>query len=253
MPGNSNEDFDLGKNCAADTSFLSNFILSGNINLIQSLIQKPILLTPTVLNEEESDNFLKKPDSNQYMSELLRSYNCKSIKINQDRVRKYLFEFISLKNILWCSELLSESEIELASILRSYEIKKTYPNYSRKFPLDPGEAEIIAVAINRNLNVLIDDQSGIDLVKCLKNNIQILRTCKIITMAINQGIIDQTLGEDIFNRQICQELNFRCRKKNTNQKLVLGLILTITLTAYGNEFINLCIKLVCLFERFKPN
>ncbi len=205
--------------CLADTSFLSNFVFTGNAVLLQKALRAPVYLTPVVLDPEEplgAEFLLEQPQS-----EILRPL----FVARQQQNSKYknaelpLETFIAGRETLWRSVALTADEERLALSYRNGNIWRSCPGSKRLTGLDPGEAETIAVAISRQWSLLIDDQAGVELVKALCPQLQIVRTCQFLVRAVEKNLLQCESAEDLFNSQICGQWGFYAKRPGQKKYL----------------------------------
>lgn len=205
--------------CIADTSFLSNFVFTGNAILLQQVLNAPIYLTPVVLDAAEplGSNFLE----DEPLSEILRPlYMAK--KHNSSKyldAELPLQSFIAGYNTLWASVALSEAEVKLAIKFRKGDIWKNCAGSKRITGLDPGEAETIAVAMSRNWTLLIDDQAGVDLARALKPDLSVVRTCQFLVHATESERIKCENAKELFNNQIRKKWGFYAKRPGAKEYL----------------------------------
>jgi len=198
--------------CLADTSFLSNFVFTGNAILLQQVLNAPVYLTPVVLDPQEplgSEFLLEQPQS-----EILKPLFIarKQQNNNYKNAELPLQTFIAGRDTLWRNVVLTSDEERLAVSYRSGDIWKSCPGSKRLTGLDPGEAETIAVAISRHWGLLIDDQAGVELAKALSPELTIVRTCQFLVHAVEKNHLQCESAEDLFNNQICKEWGFYAKR-----------------------------------------
>lgn len=198
--------------CLADTSFLSNFVFTGNAVLLQQVLNAPVNVTPVVLDYSEpiGSNFLEEMP----LSEILRPLFMAKKHLNSKYVDAELplHSFIAGHNTLWKNVVLTNDEEKLALSFRNGEIWKKCAGSKRITGLDPGEAETIAVAISRNWTLLIDDQAGVELAKALNPDLPILRTCQFLVHAVESEQLKCENAEELFNNQIRKKWGFYAKR-----------------------------------------
>jgi hypothetical protein len=205
--------------CLADTSFLSNFVFTGNAALLMQVLNSPIYLTPVVLDPSEQlgSTFLEEPPQ----SELLKPLYIARKQANSKYVDAELplQSFITGHNTLWKAIELTRDEERLALSFRKGDIWQSCTGSKRRTGLDPGEAETIAVALSRDWTLLIDVQAGVDLAKALRPKLQIIRTCRFLVHAVELERIQCEDAEALFNNQIRKKWGFYAKRPGTKEYL----------------------------------
>jgi hypothetical protein len=174
----------LRRRCIADTSLLNNFVHSGSAHLLNRLLEGPVLLSPAVLDPQETllPGFPRMPPS----SEFLKTLHLASV-YGQERYRTiapFVQSFALDSGELWEPVEPTEEELILAIHFRSKEIKEEVrqrcPEIRRsRIRLGAGEAETAAIAVTRGWTFLTDDQASVDLIGCLFPHMPILRAAVI--------------------------------------------------------------------------
>ena len=205
--------------CLADTSFLSNFVFTGNAALLMQVLNSPIYLTPVVLdpNEPLGSKFLEEAPQSEVLKPLYiarRQTNSKYIDAELP-----LQSFISGHNTLWRAIELTQDEERLALSFRKGDIWQSCTGSKRRTGLDPGEAETIAVALSRDWTLLIDDQAGVDLAKALRPKLPIIRTCQFLVHAVEFDHIECKSAEALFNIQIREKWGFYAKRPGIKEYL----------------------------------
>lgn len=207
------------KGFLADTSFLSNFVFTGNAVLLQQVLNSPVYVTPVVLDPSEPRgvNFLEEPP----LSEILRPLYMAKKHLNS----KYLDaelplqSFIAGHGALWKSVELSRYEEKMAIAFMKGDIWKKCTGSKRITGLDPGEAETVAVAISRNWTLLIDDQAGVELARALKPDLPVIRTRQFLVGAVESGQVKCENAEELFNKQIRKKWGFYAKRPGVKEYL----------------------------------
>ena len=218
----------LSRNCIADTSLLNNFVHSGSARLLDQLLTRPVHLSPTVLDVQETllPDFPRVPVA----SEFLRPLYMSSLPEHREyrEIAPFLQSFALSAGDLWEPVEPSREELTLAARLSSKsirdQVRSACPEITRpRIELDPGEAETAAIAITRGWTFLTDDQASTELLRCLYPNVPIMRTCPLLVHAVEQGYISCEEAADRFNRRIVDELGFWAFRKSGGMRQRLWL------------------------------
>lgn len=203
----------LGRTCVADTSLLNNFVHSGNAYLLKQLLGKPVYLSPTILNVQETllPNFPRVP----LTSEFLRPLYISSLPEYPEYrdIAPFIQSFALDAGDLWEPVDPGLEELALATRLSSKKIRvrvrEACPEITRsRIELDPGEAEAAAIAVTRRWTFLTEDQASVELLRCLYPEVPVVRTCSMLVHAIERGYLSCEQAADTFNQRIVDELGF---------------------------------------------
>ncbi|MBS1992368.1 MAG: hypothetical protein JSS83_17715 [Cyanobacteria bacterium SZAS LIN-3] len=190
--------------------------------MLKQLLGQPVQITPVILDPTEIE-FIQETNST-CASEVLRPLFASAEKQGRyQNVRTQIMSFARAAEDMWVGVELSEAEYSLASTFREKTIWDQCPSTGRrrKKGLGAGEAEVLAVAISRRWTALLDDQAAVELMHCLAPNLPVVRTCALLTEAVNRNLIDCGSAEILFNKQICEELLFNCKNSATGKVLRL--------------------------------
>lgn len=203
----------LRRRCIADTSLLNNFVHSGNVRLLNTLLGRPVHLSPTVLDVQETllPDFPRVQPASEFLKPLymsgLREYP------QHRSIAPFVQSFALGVGNLWDPVDPDLDELTLAARLSNKSIRdhvrRACPDITRpRIELNPGEAEIAAIAVTRGWTFLTDDQASAELLRCLYPDVQVLRTCSLLVHAVRQNYVSCEDASDIFNRHIVEELGF---------------------------------------------
>ena len=222
-----NLDDALQKPCVADTSFLSNLVLTDNALLMRQVLNAPVNITPVVLDPLEplGATFLKAEPLSEILRPLFFARQIKSKK--NEGNEKYaqaeipIQTFVNDKDKMWQPVVLTEDEQKFALEFRSPNIWKHYPEGTtrKRIGLDPGEAEALAVVVKRKWTLLADDQAAVDLAACLAPSPKVVRTCGFLVHAVNRGLLNCQQAERLFNDEICGKWGFYTKRSGSKQHL----------------------------------
>ncbi len=221
----------LGRRCIADTSLLNNFVHSASVYVLDQLLKKPVQLSPTVLNVEET--LLPDFPRTEPASEFLKPLYMAGLPGHSEykKIAPFIQSFALSAGGLWEPVEPSRDELILAARLRSKtirtEVRRVCPNISRrKVELDPGEAEAAAIAIRRGWTFLTEDQASAELLGCLYPTVPVRRTCTLLIHAAEQGLLTCEEAAALFNKRIVDQLGFWAFRKSggTRQRLWLRCI-----------------------------
>ncbi len=203
----------LNRRCAADTSLLNNFVHSASAWVLERLLGRPVCLSPTVLDVEET----RLPDfpRTEPASEFLRPLHMASLPGYSEyrKIAPFIQSFALGAGDLWEPVEPSKEELVLAARLSNRrirsEVRRVYPETSRKkTELDPGEAEAAAIAITRGWTFLTEDQASVELLACLYPDVPVQRTCTLLVHAVEQETLTCEEASELFNRRVVDELGF---------------------------------------------
>lgn len=203
----------LGRNCIADTSLLNNFVHSGGARLLDRLLGKPVRLSPTVLDVQETllPHFPRVPPASEFLKPLYMS----GLPEHPEHrgIAPFIQSFALSAGDLWEPVEPSMKELALAARLSSKSIRvrvrNACPEITRsRMELNPGEAEAAAIAVTRGWTFLTDDQASAELLRCLYPDVPVLRTCSLLIHAVGRGYLSCEEAADLFNRRIVDELGF---------------------------------------------
>lgn len=218
----------LDRRCVADTSLLNNFVHSGSAYLLDRLLGRPVQLSPTILDVQETllPGFPRAEPASEFLRPL---YMAGSVEHSDyRRIAPFIQSFALSAGELWEPVEHSRDELLLAARLSSKKIRaearSIYPGISRrKVELDPGEAEAAAIAITRGWTFLTDDQASAELLRGLYPDVPVQRTCHLLTHAAEQGLVLCNEAADLFNRRIVDELGFWAFRKSSGARQRLWL------------------------------
>lgn len=203
----------LSRRCIADTSLLNNFVHSASAHVLDRLLRKPVRLSPTVLDMEET--LLPEFPQTEPASEFLRPLYMAGLPGHSDyrKIAPFIQSFALDAGSLWEPVEPSEDELVLASCLSSKtirsEARRVCSEMSRKkVELRSGEAEAAAIAITRGWTFLTDDQASAELLACLYPGIPIQRTCTLLVHAVEKEIMTCGEASELFNKRMVDELGF---------------------------------------------
>ncbi len=205
--------------CLADTSFLSNFVFTGNAGLLRQILNAPVQLTPVVLDPSEprGSRFLEEEPLSEVLRPLYMARQHNNSKYKDAELP--LQTFIAGSNTLWQGVELTKEEERLAITFRKGDVWKSCLESKRITGLDPGEAETIAVAISRNWTLLIDDQAGVELARALRPELPIIRTCQFLVHAVESDQLKCESAEELFNNQIRKKWGFYAKRPGVKEYL----------------------------------
>ena len=213
----------LRRRCIADTSLLNNFVHSGNASLLNTLLERPVRLSRTVLDVQETllpDFPRARPESEflkpLYMSGLHEYPEHRS-------VAPFIQSFAMSVGNLWEPVEPNLEELTLATRMSSRsireDVREACPDVARpRIELNPGESEAAAIAIARGWTFLTDDQASAVLLRCLYPDVPVLRTCSMLVHAVEQNFISCKDASEIFNRRIVDDLGFWAFRRNEGER-----------------------------------
>lgn len=203
----------LSRRCIADTSLLNNFVHSTSGWVLERLLKKPVCLSPTVLDVEET----RLPDfpRTEPASEFLRPLYMAILPGYPEyrKIAPFIQSFALGAGDLWEPVEPCKEELVLAARLSNRkirsEVRRICPETSRKkLELDPGEAEAAAIAITRGWTFLTEDQASVELLGCLYPDVPVQRTCTLLVHAVDQATLTCEEASELFNRRMVDELGF---------------------------------------------
>lgn len=212
----------LKRECIIDTSLLSNFVFTGHAELLDKLVSGPLLIPPAVLDPIEvidSSNYVVAPAC-EFLKPLHEVYGGTSEVYAS--VAPLIQSFALGKNSLWQPVELTLEELSLASSFRTREIWKSTTNVDNRFTkrgLGAGEAEACAVALKRNLTLLIDDQPAIELMRGLGHAVSHARTCMLLQHAVENEYIPCSDAMHLFNALIVDKFGFHATRAKGTERL----------------------------------
>jgi len=211
----------LSRVCIADLSLLNNFVHTGKFYLLNRILERPLQLSPAVLDVEDlplksntseatvepSCDFLKPI----YMS-TLQDYR------HYGKRGSYTSSFVACRGELWEQTEPTLEEIKLATRLRNskirQEVRQKHPEIQRSIiELGVGEAETVAIAVYRGWALLTDDQASIEVVSVLFSDTPIVQTCCLLQAAVHRRLIPCTEASDLFNTRMVDGLGHRATRK----------------------------------------
>jgi len=211
----------LNRECIIDTSLLSNFVFSGYAELLRKLVGGPLIIPPAVLDPAEvmDASYAVAP-----VCELLKPLH--EVHGGTSEVYKgvapLIQSFALAKNSLWQPVDLTLEELSLAYSFRTREVWKTTTSVDKRFTkrgLGAGEAEACAVAVKRNLTLLIDDQPAIELMRGLGYSVAHARTCTLLKHAVENEYIPCPEAMHLFNDVIVDKFGFHARRAKGTERL----------------------------------
>jgi hypothetical protein len=203
----------LSRRCIADTSLLNNFVHSASAWVLERLLGKPVCLSPTVLDVEET----RLPDfpRTEPASEFLRPLYIATLPGYSEYrgIAPFIQSFALGAGDHWEPVEPTKEELVLAARLSNRtiraEVHRVCPETRRKkLELDPGEAEAAAVSICRGWTFLTEDQASVELLDCLYPHVPVQRTCTLLTHAVEQLSLSCEEASELFNRRMVDELGF---------------------------------------------
>ncbi len=218
----------LSRRCIADTSLLNNFVHSASAWVLERLLGKPVCLSPTVLDVEET----RLPDfpRTEPASEFLRPLHMARLPGYPEyrKIAPVIQSFALGAGDRWEPVEPSKEELVLAARLSNRtirsEVRRVCPETSRiRAELDPGEAEAAAIAITRGWTFLTEDQASVELLGCLYPDVPMQRTCTLLVYAVEKETLTCEEASELFNRRVVDELGFWATRRadGTNQRLWL--------------------------------
>jgi len=218
----------LSRRCIADTSLLNNFVHSASAWVLERLLGRPVCLSPTVLDVEET----RLPDfpRTEPTSEFLRPLHMAGLPGYSEyrKIAPYIQSFALGAGDLWEPVEPSKEELALAARLSNRtirsEVRRVCPETGRnRAELNPGEAEAAAIAITRGWTFLTDDQASVELLSCLYPDVPVQRTCALLVHTVEKEALTCEEASELFNRRMVDELGFWATRRldGTRQRLWL--------------------------------
>lgn len=208
----------LSRNCVADTSLLNNFVHSGNAHLLKRLLGRPICLSPTILNMQETllPDFPRAPPASEFLKPLYMSSLPEHPEYRD--IAPFIQSFALDAGDLWEPVVPGLEELALAARFSSKGIRvlvrEACPETIRpRIELDSGEAEAAAIAVTRGWTFLTEDQASAELLRCLYPEVPVLRTCSLLVHAVERGYLSCEKSANTFNQRIVDELGFWAFRK----------------------------------------
>lgn len=211
----------LNQPCIADTSLLSNFIHSGSADLLQELLPMPVYIPPSILDPEELSKL--SPSSGggslSFASEFLKPLAKPEYGEYHGAIRDFAL------SDSWHPIELDEEALSVAANYRTKEgradIRKKCPDLVGRAKIDPGEAEVLALASKHSWTMLVDDNAAVSVARCLYPNIPVIRTCQLLAhMAIKDLRPCETLAR-LFNSNIVDKQRFYAYRNGGKERLWL--------------------------------
>ena len=208
----------LREGCIADTSLLSNLVNTGYAPLLNRLLGGPVILSPSVLDEQEVIHPLDALDT-EPASEFLRPLYMSQFPGNEayEPWAPHIRAFALGRGTTWQPAAPTTGELALASSFRNRkiraEVRRRCPDVRGRVELDAGEAEAAAVAVSRGFAFLVDDRAAVQLVRCLYPGVPVLRTCGLLAHAVKRGYLPCEEAADLFNRRLGREMGFYASRR----------------------------------------
>ena len=212
----------LKNKCVVDTSLLSNLIFTGQAHLLQQLVGGPVYVTPAVMDPAETmlPDLLTNPPRSEFLKPLYELSGENGSRYAS--AAPFIQSFALSAGLLWEPVEMTVQEIKLA---HSFSLKSIWNNTSgiepryKKRGLGAGEAETCAVAMSRGWTLLIDDQPAMELMIGLGQNLQHIRTCKLLTLAVERDLITCSDAMDLFNVEIVDRYGFHATRSKGIERL----------------------------------
>ncbi len=214
----------LKRNCIVDTSLLSNFVFPGQAHLLQRLVGGPVFISPAVLDPAETllTDFQHHPPRCEFFKTLYEISGQAGERYAS--AAPFIHSFAGSAGTQWASVDLSLEELELATAFSERSIWSGISGIPSKYTkkgLGAGEAEACAVAVTRGWSLLIDDQAAVELLAGLGHDIPCLRTCMLLTHAVQTELISCADAADLFNRRIVDQFGFSATRNKRTERLWL--------------------------------
>lgn len=216
----------LKNNCVVDTSLLSNFVFTGHAHLLRQLIAQPLLLTAAVLDPSEIASYYRSYKVKPRCELLKPLYEAErqSSELLYDSALPCIQLFAVALGSSWVPIELTEEEVVLARRFSSRSIWDKTKGIEARFKkrgLGPGEAEACAVAVTRGWTLLTDDQPAIELLKGLELPVAVIRTCQLLTHAVERELIACDQAMTLFNSEIVDRYGFNATRLRGAERLWL--------------------------------
>jgi predicted nucleic acid-binding protein len=210
----------LSRDCIADTSLLSNFVITGYAHLLHRLLKGPVFLSPSVLDDQEVVPPLN-PLQAEPSSEFLRPLYMSQLP-EGDHLKPWaphIKAFALGRGTVWRPVMPTAGELALAASFRDRRIRamvrQSCPEARGRVELNVGEGDSAAVAVSRSFTFLGDDQAAVNLVRCLYPEVPVQRTCGLLVHAARRGYIPCREASELFNHRLAEDLNFYISRKET--------------------------------------
>jgi hypothetical protein len=220
----------LARPCIADNSLLGNFVHAGVAGLLYDLLKGPVHLSPSILDPFEAKEDLQAwkslAPSSEFLGQIRRSLELEeqSARHNQalaelahyQRIVPRILDFTKRLGERWEPVQPTSEELTWAAYLSDRivreDVRARCPDLNGRIELDAGEAEAVAVAVNREWTILVDDQAAVNLLKCLYPRTRVIRTCELLVHAACSGYIACPDASYLFNSVIVEELGFHAKR-----------------------------------------
>lgn len=212
----------LNNKCVIDTSLLSNFVFTGRAHLLQQLVGGPVHITPAVIDPAETllPDMLVNPPRSEFLKPLYELSGENGSRYAS--AAPFIQSFALSAGFLWEPVEMTLQEVKLA---HSLTLKSTWDKTTginprfKKRGLGAGEAETCAVAISRGWTLLIDDHPALEMMLGLGHNLQTIRTCKLLTLAVERDLMACSDAMNLFNLEIVDRYGFHSTRSKGKERL----------------------------------
>lgn len=214
----------LQNKCVIDTSVLSNFVFTGGAHLLHALAQRPVYITPAVLDPLETllPDLLSAVPRCEFLKPLHEAFTGSHDRYTS--AAPFIQSFVLSIGMLWEPVELTKSELELA---RQYSLRSIWGKTTgvesrfKKRGLGPGEAEACAVAVTRGWTLLVDDQPAVELLRGLGHSVAVTRTCALLHHAVEKDHLSCADAMKLFNEGMVDKYGFNATRNQRTERLWL--------------------------------
>ena len=199
-------DQESGVGFVADTMVLAMFVDAGKIELLVSLADGRLFVTPTVADADEIPPYAGEPGA-EFARGLFRS-QAEAGAQHANRVARRTAFYHAIGEI-WSPVALTETELRDAQRLLqpATRIAAQQINPAFKFKrVGGGEAEAAAVALSRGWTLWSDDAAIVGLLAAMHPEHPIERIGRLLMRAVNEGLLSCEDAAHLYNGTFKQDL-----------------------------------------------